>query len=551
MTLRPLRRHALRIAGAATLSGALACRPATLTPVPVPVPAPEVAADSIPRRVPSERPCAIPMSDEEMRRAAWAGYRATFATLVDSLTGDPRFRSAHWGVLVVAPLTGDTIVSRNAGKLFMPASNQKLLTGALALTQLGADHRFETRLLGSGRVVNGTLVGDLAVLGDGDPSVSDSLAGGDAMAPLRAFADSLRARGIRRVGGRLLRAAQVFPDSTLGFGWAWDDLDFGYSAPVDALTFNEGYAEVLIIGARRVGGRVTVRTTPATTVPRLGRGDVRTAAGPSDVRIAGDVRGRRPLVHLTGTIAPNDTVRLEVALRHPTAAYLDAFAEALRARGITIRGGVDPDAIADTTGMITLATRRSPPLREILPRFEKPSQNQIGELLFKATARARTGVGSADSGRAVLERQLLAWGADSLGFAVRDGSGLSRHDYVTPETIVRVLDAMRRHPEFETFRTSLPVAGVDGTIRTRMRGTSAEGRVFAKTGTLDKARSLSGYVATPDGRLLLFSFLTNNHVASNREADRVTDALASWLAGTPLPSADPMGTPFVLPPPAR
>ena len=463
-----------------------------------------------------------------------------------------RASAAHTGgVLVVDPLTGDTIVSRNAGKLFMPASNQKLLTGALALTQLGADHRFETRLLGSGRVVNGTLVGDLAVLGDGDPSVSDSLAGGDAMAPLRAFADSLRARGIRRVGGRLLRAAQVFPDSTLGFGWAWDDLDFGYSAPVDALTFNEGYAEVLVIGARRVGGRVTMRTTPATTVPRLGRGDVTTAAGPSDVRIAGDVRGRRPLVHLTGTIAPNDTVRLEVALRHPTAAYLDAFAEALRARGITIRGGVDPDAIADTTGMITLATRRSPPLREILPRFEKPSQNQIGELLFKATARARTGVGSADSGRAVLERQLLAWGADSLGFAVRDGSGLSRHDYVTPETIVRVLDAMRRHPEFETFRTSLPVAGVDGTIRTRMRGTSAEGRVFAKTGTLDKARSLSGYVATPDGRLLLFSFLTNNHVASNREADRVTDALASWLAGTPLPSADPMGTPFVLPPPAR
>ncbi|MDQ8146193.1 MAG: D-alanyl-D-alanine carboxypeptidase/D-alanyl-D-alanine-endopeptidase [Gemmatimonadota bacterium] len=551
MMLPPLRRHALRIAGAATLTGALACRPATLTPVPVPVPAPDVAADSTPRRVPGERPCAIPMSDEEMRRAAWAGYRATFATLVDSLIGDPRFRSAHWGVLVVDPLTGDTIVSRNAGKLFMPASNQKLLTGALALTQLGADHRFETRLLGSGRVVNGTLVGDLAVLGDGDPSVSDSLAGGDAMAPLRAFADSLRARGIRRVGGRLLRAAQVFPDSTLGFGWAWDDLDFGYSAPVDALTFNEGYAEVLIIGARRVGGRVTVRTTPATTVPRLGRGDVTTAAGPSDVRIAGDVRGRRPLVHLTGTVAPNDTVRLEVALRHPTAAYLDAFAEALRARGITIRGGVDPDAIADTTGMITLATRRSPPLREILPRFEKPSQNQIGELLFKATARARTGVGSADSGRAVLERQLLAWGADSLGFAVRDGSGLSRHDYVTPETIVRVLDAMRRHPEFETFRTSLPVAGVDGTIRTRMRGTSAEGRVFAKTGTLDKARSLSGYVATPDGRLLLFSFLTNNHVASNREADRVTDALASWLAGTPLPSADPMGTPFVLPPPAR
>jgi len=546
MTLRRL--LTLSIAGAAA-----ACRPVApaVTPVPAAIDAPATDTDTTARRAPSDRADVIPPTDDEMHRAAWEGYRTTFTTLVDSLTGDPRFRSAHWGVLVVDPLSGDTIVSRNAGKLFMPASNQKLLTGALALTQLGADHRFETRLLGSGRVVNGTLVGDLAVLGDGDPSVSDSLAGGDAMAPLLAFADSLRARGVRRVGGRLLRAAQVFPDSTLGFGWAWDDLDFGYSAPVDALMFNEGYAEVLVIGARRVGGRVTVRTTPATTVPRLGRVEVTTAAGRSDVRLAGDVRGRRPLVHLTGTIAPNDTVRLEVALRHPTAAYLDAFAEALRTRGITIRGGVDPDAIADTTGMVTLATRRSPPLREILPRFEKPSQNQIGELLFKATARARTGVGSADSGRAVLERQLLAWGADSLGFAVRDGSGLSRHDYVSPETIVRVLEAMRAHPEFETFRASLPVAGVDGTIRTRMRGTSAEGRVFAKTGTLDKARSLSGYVATPDGRLLLFSFLTNNHVASNREADRVTDALAAWLAGTPLPPVGPRRMRPVVEPPAR
>jgi D-alanyl-D-alanine carboxypeptidase/D-alanyl-D-alanine-endopeptidase (penicillin-binding protein 4) len=107
------------------------------------------------------------------------------------------------------------------------------------------------------------------------------------------------------------------------------------------------------------------------------------------------------------------------------------------------------------------------------------------------------------------------------------------------------------HPEYATFRASLPVAGVDGTIRSRMRGTSAEGRVFAKTGTLDKARSLSGYVNTPDGRTLLFSFLTNNHVASNREADRVTDALAAWLAGTPLPPAGPTSGSLVIPPQAR
>jgi D-alanyl-D-alanine carboxypeptidase/D-alanyl-D-alanine-endopeptidase (penicillin-binding protein 4) len=444
------------------------------------------------------------------------------------------FRSAHWGVLVVDPISGDTLYSRNAGKLFLPASNQKLVTGATALARLGAEHTWETRLLAAGAPVRGVLRGDLAVIGSGDPSISDSLGGGSAMAPLLALADSLAARGVRTITGRLIRGGDAFPDSSLGFGWAWDDLDYDYSAPVDELVFNEGYATVTIIGGSRVGAPVRVITAPATTVPRLGAIQVVTAAGRSQVAWAGDVRGRRPTVVLRGTIAPRDTVTLTVALRHPAAAFLDAFAEALATRGIRVRGGVEADALADTTGMTSLVVRRSPPLRTVLPRFEKPSQNQLGELLFKTLAREGTGIGTADSGRAVVERQLLAWGADSAGFAVRDGSGLSRHDYLTPETIVKVLDAMRRHPEFALFRDALPIAGVDGTIRTRMRGTPAAGNAHAKTGTLDKARNLSGYVTTADGHLLLVSLMANNHVVANREVERVQDALLAWIAGTPL-----------------
>ncbi len=470
---------------------------------------------------------------------------AAFRALADSLLEDRRFRSAHWGVLVVDPSTGDTLYSRNAGKLFMPASNQKLITGAVALARLGADFRYETRVMGSASVRDGVLAGDLGVLGSGDPTFSDSLAGGDAMAPFRALADSLAARGIREVAGRLRRAAPVFPDSTLGFGWSWDDLDYGYSAPVDALFFNEGIARVTVIGGAATGAPVTVRTAPAHTVPALGAIAVTTIArdatgangrvmARSRVEWTSDVRGVRPLLSLSGQVIAGDSVTLEVALRHPSGAWLDAFAEALAARGIRVRGGVEPNGFADTTGMVTLTARRSPPLREILPRFEKPSQNQIGELLFKTLGRVETGSGTADSGRAVVERHLLAWGADSAGFAVRDGSGLSRHDYLAPETIVRVLDTMRRHPEFRIFYDALPIAGIDGTIRTRMRGTPAQGNVHAKTGTLDKARALSGYVTTADGRLLLFSMLANNHVVSNAEVERVQDALLVWLSSNRL-----------------
>ena len=135
------------------------------------------------------------------------------------------------------------------------------------------------------------------------------------------------------------------------------------------------------------------------------------------------------------------------------------------------------------------------------------------------------------NGRAVIERQLVTWGIAPTSFAVRDGSGLSRHDYIAPEAIVRILDAMRRGPNFTVFRDALPIAGVDGTIANRMRGTAAAGNVHAKTGFVDKARSLSGYVTTADGRLLIFSFLCNNWTTSSREVDQTADAIAVRLAG--------------------
>lgn len=509
-------RSTTKAIGMAALLGVLACQaPVSLEPAPV----------AAPREV-APRPTAADVRGPAPTHPALRHF-------ADSLLTDPMFRSANWGVLIVDPTDGDTLYSRNAGKLFMPASNQKLLTGAVSLAELGADFRFETQVLGAAYPVNGILTGDLAVIGSGDPSVSDSLAG-SALAPLRALADSLAARGIKEITGRLIRGADVFPDSSLGYGWAWDDLDYGYSAPVDELFFNEGFATVTVYGGDRPGAPVRIRTAPASSLPRIGRVDVVTGMPccmeRSRVQWQGDMRGRHPVVDLRGSVRPRDSVTVTVALRHASGAWLDAFAEVLAERGIVVHGGVEPDALADTSGMSVLATRRSPPLSAILARFEKPSQNQIGELLFKTLGRVRTGSGTADSGRVVVERQLLAWGADSAGFAVRDGSGLSRHNYVSPETIVRLLDAMRQRPDFDVFYQALPLAGVEGTLEKRMLGTPAERNVRAKTGTLDKARALSGYVTAADGRLLLFSMIANNHVVANREVERVQDALLARLA---------------------
>ena len=479
---------------------------------------------------------------------------ATLRSTIDSMLGDRKFRGAEFGILIVDPSRGDTLYSHNAGKLFMPASNQKILTSAVALHLLGPDFRFSTTFAASVPPRDGAIAGDLIVSGTGDPSFSDHMRG-DAMVPLRQIADSLEARGVQRISGQLRSGLDAFPDATVGYGWAWDDLDFAYSAGVDELYFNEGFTRIVVRGGATAGDMAQIRTAPARTYPRV-IGFVTTAPRSGTpprnrVSVRQDSSDAGAVI-VSGTVAPGDSVVATITFRDHAAAYLEALREALAERSIWVDGGVQshpPDSmrfrpVADSAPAdaeprsqpppadrgLPLFSMVSPPLREILPPFLKPSQNQIGEVLLKTLGRSRTGVGSADSGAAVVSRQLVEWGAVPDGFVVRDGSGLSRHDVVTPETIVHVLAAMQRDTAFTVFYDALPIAGVDGTIATRMRNTAAQGNVHAKTGSLDMVRSLSGYVTTADGHRLVFSVLANNWTVPASQVTAVQDIIAARLA---------------------
>ncbi|GAC1516595.1 MAG: D-alanyl-D-alanine carboxypeptidase/D-alanyl-D-alanine-endopeptidase [Gemmatimonadaceae bacterium] len=458
------------------------------------------------------------------------GPRDDVRASIDDLVTAPAFRSAHWGVVIVDPTTGDTLYSRNAGKLFMPASNMKIVTGATAVAQLGPDFRFRTTLVARGAVTGGILHGDLIVAGRGDPTVSDHMRG-DAMSVFSALADSLVARGLTRIDGRLVANASAFVGPRLGFGWSWDDADFPYAAGVDAMMLNEGFATLVIHGAARVGETPSVVTHPPRRYPTL-RITARTVA-----RAADRVGGSAPRILLSrdtiagqivvgGTIGVDDSTSESITYSDPVRPYLASLEEALAGRGI----GIDGTQVDTAVRQDTLLSLLSPPLREILPALEKPSQNQIAEVFLRTLGLEKTGVGSADSGRRVVESQLSAWGAASDGFVIRDGSGLSRHNYLTPETIVHVLAGVARDTAFQVFYGSLPIAGVDGTLATRMRGTPAQGNVHAKTGYIDRARSLSGYVTTADGHLLIFSILCNNFTTPVRSVEQVQDAIVSRLA---------------------
>ena len=473
-------------------------------------------------------------------------YRA-----IDPIVNAGKFRSATWGILVTDASTGERLYQRNAGTLMLPASNFKILTAAAAVKLLGPAFRFTTVVAAAGPIRSGTLHGDLVVLGTGDPTMSDRMRG-DAMVPLRAIADSLYRRGIRRISGRVVSGLDAFPDASLGYGWAWNDLDAPFAAGVDELLLNEGTARLRLRGGTRPGDSVEVRTDPAPGFPRVKvRARTLGGGGAPNVYVVQDSSDASSVI-VEGTIPPRDTTTLSITLRDQTRAFLEALREAITARGIAVDGGVVGQtlrtgavagpAVASRSGdgprsmpspgagRTTLFSLLSPTLAEILVPFEKNSVNQIGEVLLKTLGRIHGDAGTYQNGIGVLSRQLLDWGVERDGFVIHDGSGLSRADAVTPETLVRVLTAIRQDDGFSAFYDALPVAGVDGTLGRRLGDAPARGHVHAKTGSMEGVRALSGYVATAGNRTLIFSIICDNWTVSVPEIDEAIDSIVLQIA---------------------
>ncbi len=466
--------------------------------------------------------------------------------LSDSAIGAPMWRNARWGMLIIDATSGDTLAQYDADRLFMPASNEKLLTAAIAVQQLGLDYRWRTPILLRGRQRGTRWYGDVLASGRGDPSISDALRGGDALSAFDPVVVALQARGIQRIVGGVATTGDAFTGPTSGFGWAMDDADFGYGAAVDELQFNEGLLSIRVFGGVKAGAPVRIVRSPTAAYPPLEIAAVTRDSVPRGDRLRAEYDSIGRALRVVGAIGVGDSAIIAASYRHPADAFRAAMSQRITASGIafvhptaTQRRSIARDFKRDSS-LDTLVVLESPTLRDVLPRMQKPSQNQIAELLFRTTGLHVTGDGSADSARAVGVRTLATFGIGSNDIAYRDGSGLSRHDYLTPRAVVRVLDAMRRSSAFEAYRDALPIAGIDGTIANRMRGTAAAGNARAKTGTVDKARALSGYVTTTDGHLVLFSLLCNNFTVPTREVDRVQDLLVSTIAAF---RASPDGTP--------
>ncbi len=451
---------------------------------------------------------------------------------LQDLIDNPALSRGLWGISVRSVATGKALFRLNEGKLFIPASTMKLFTTAVALVRLGPDFTYVTDLYAGGPVENGVLQGDLYLKGSGDPTISERFQD-SATSVFEEWADNMKRQGIREVRGGLVGDAGLFDGPDLGRGWAWDDELAGYSARIGAVSFNDNCIGVTVSPGKRPGEAAVIDVRPETAYVKIRNGVVTSGSGETTA-----VDARRSFggasITLSGRI--NEAAsphRMRFAVGNPTLYSMTVLKEVLERKGITVRGdpaerGRDQGA-PDYASMRVLLSHRSAPLSRIVEETNKSSQNLCAELLFRTLGTLSGGRGTTESAVNVMLESLAAMGIPPGSLAIYDGSGLSRLNLVTPGEVVQLLDYMVHHPYFDYFSRSLPVAGVDGTLMRRMQNTPAEGKVWAKTGSLTHTVSLSGYLSDCEGRLLAFSLMGSNFLVPPADVRLLQDAICERL----------------------
>ncbi len=441
-----------------------------------------------------------------------------------------------WGVDVRSIDRHEQIFTRNPDVLLTPASTLKIITLAVASQQLGWNDRFETVLFTNGRIEQNVLHGDLIARGSGDPTIDNDV--------LTSWAQKLRNQGIHQVNGNIIgddrvaigetvRRGSTSPQPRLGFGWSWDDLAFGFAAPVGPLQYHENVVAIRITPNRATdlpaevfiqnagSGLTLINQTTTTSRHEPSLIQLQRAAGKAKLVVSGSIG--------VGT----STIIRPVSVANPTSFFVQALREALEAEGVVVSGdAVDIDRLTKTqqasatNGLQGLLESQSEPLSTIAVVMMKRSQNLFAESIYR-----RLGFSFGDRASAIVAQVLDDWGIQRNRAIVVDGSGLSRYNYLTASALTDILVQLHQNAaDQDLFLATLPIASQDGTLHNRFEGTAATGNVHAKTGSMSHVRSLAGYVKTADGERLAFSILANNFSVDPTDVVNAIDDFVSALA---------------------
>ncbi len=473
---------------------------------------------------------------------------AAFRDRVERILSAPDVSRGYWGLYVQDADTGEVLFTQNADKYFLPASNAKLFTAALALATLGPGYCFHTTIETRAAVdANGALQGDLVLIGRGDPNLSNrkvpfesrTARDGPPEKILVELADAVVALGIKKITGDVIADDSYFSGGAYPSGWAIDDMLWTYGVPVSAIEINEGSLSIELRPGDSAGLPAVFTSDSLAGIYQI-QNLVTTGPRGSEQKLAVERSPGSTAIFLRGTMpvgAPPHS--LAIAIDRPAEYAAALLKNLLEARGIQINGrararhaGDDgAEFISSPVGVqigapTVLAEHISQPLSETLRVMHKISQNLHAELLLRTAARQKTSDSTADAAIQFEEDFRAGIGITDADAIMTDASGLSRKDMVTPQSEAMLLRWAATQPWYEIFHASLPVAGVDGTLTDRMAHTPAAEHVWAKTGSLSHVDSLAGYAITTRGAHLVFSFMANNHNLKGRAATDVLDALA-------------------------
>ncbi len=453
---------------------------------------------------------------------------------LDTIFNDPEFYNAHWGVVVQSLKTGENIYLKNENKNFMPASNMKLFTTAVALLKLRPDFKFRTHFYYNGKVQDGMLRGDLIIKGSGDPSFTSRFYNGNIVQVFENWADSLKEFGIKAIEGNVIGDDNYFDDEIMGDGWAWDYQSDWYAAQISALSFNDNCMDILFIPGDSVGTPAKYRLDPETDFVEIVNNVITREQGKETEIYYKRDRGTNRVVITGGIPVDGEEKRDWFSIENPTLYTTTIFKQVLEQNGIIVNGiakdidNCEPDEFFKDD-MALIFIHKSPPLWRIVNTINRVSQNLYAELLLRTLGAELLGQGSAMGGIQIVKETISQMGINPVNFVMVDGSGLSRLNLVTPRQIALLLKYMHESPANKFFYNSLPAAGVDGSLKHRMKNTSAKGRVIAKTGYLGNVVALSGYLKTAENEECVFSLVTNNFTAPTKMAYLVQDIACERL----------------------
>lgn len=442
---------------------------------------------------------------------------------LDRILDAPALKGGITGAVVVRVGDGQTLYSRNPDTRLLPASNCKLFTSAAALGVLGGGFTFTTQVVAAGGPdAGGTVRGDVVLRGVGDSSLLTQ--------DLDDLAAQMAKAGVRRITGNVLGDGSLFTDGPYGLGWEWDDLGDEEFPQIAGLELNRGDIGVHAVSGKGIGAPVAVTLDPPTGyVPVINRARTGAAKTPGDFSVQRPWNGSA--IVLAGTLPLGAAADQNIPVVEPPRYAATVLRECLGRHGIAV-GGQALMGRAPPAATVVLASHVSVPLAPYLALMNKPSDNLLAESLVRTLGAVKGAGGTYEAGYAVETPFFKTLGVDTDAIRLVDGCGVGRRNVVTARAVGQLLVGMHRRGDWSVYYDSLPIAGVDGTLRIRMKGTRAAGNVHAKTGTLTGVRALSGYVTGTRGDLYAFSLLMNNFPGTAREAGAAQDQFVIFLAGT-------------------